>query len=272
MAEGRARFVSACRSLNLVLIMIVGDFQLITWSKDRTLRFWPMDSEIMQVSTHAHSRILLLTSLFLHQKVGHVQEPNRGRARIRSDRDHETSISFRNPPDGTEYLPALSAPIGHRSILAEVRAPLPPRHHILPLHAALSAGMRDPAEVAGRPVSSSGTKSRVLLVNARSQGGTMSRGNNGGKSVARMDAFQWLSSVKVGTVGERRGSSSGPPSGADSADVSRLNSRSRPPSGPDLSGVERQLSDAARHKKSESQTRGGDERREGEPSQSLQDE
>lgn len=28
----------------------VDDFQLITWSKDRTLRFWPIDAEVMQVS------------------------------------------------------------------------------------------------------------------------------------------------------------------------------------------------------------------------------
>jgi hypothetical protein len=26
-----------------------GEYQLITWSKDRTLRFWPVDSDIMQV-------------------------------------------------------------------------------------------------------------------------------------------------------------------------------------------------------------------------------
>lgn len=25
------------------------DFQLITWSKDRTLRFWPINAEVMQV-------------------------------------------------------------------------------------------------------------------------------------------------------------------------------------------------------------------------------
>ena len=28
------------------------DFQLITWSKDRTLRFWPINAEVMQVCTH----------------------------------------------------------------------------------------------------------------------------------------------------------------------------------------------------------------------------
>ncbi|KAF4584993.1 hypothetical protein EYR40_001819 [Pleurotus pulmonarius] len=81
------------------------EYQLITWSKDRTLRFWPMDQETMQ-------------------KVGHTYSPPRGRARYPTINDQ--NISFRNPPEGTEYHPALSAPIGHRSILAEVRA-APPR-------------------------------------------------------------------------------------------------------------------------------------------------
>lgn len=26
------------------------EFQLITWSKDKSLRFWPIDQEVMQVS------------------------------------------------------------------------------------------------------------------------------------------------------------------------------------------------------------------------------
>jgi hypothetical protein len=81
----------------------------------------------------------------------------------------------------------------------------------------------------------------------------MSRGNVVGRSVARMDAFTWLSNVKVG---ERRGSSG---SGPDSA------SASRPTSGP-----ERQRSDAGR--RSDSRSRVTDERREGEGNQSLQDE
>jgi WD40 repeat protein len=35
---------------------LVGDseFQLITWSKDRTLRFWPIDSEVMAVNCCLH--------------------------------------------------------------------------------------------------------------------------------------------------------------------------------------------------------------------------
>ena len=30
-------------------ISSAGDYQLITWSKDRTLRFWPIDAEVMHV-------------------------------------------------------------------------------------------------------------------------------------------------------------------------------------------------------------------------------
>ncbi|KAF8907725.1 hypothetical protein CPB84DRAFT_1813522 [Gymnopilus junonius] len=45
------------------------DFQLITWSKDRTLRFWPIDAEVMQ-------------------KVGHVPNVERGRSKFtRTERE-----------------------------------------------------------------------------------------------------------------------------------------------------------------------------------------
>lgn len=59
----------------------------------------------------------------------------------------------------------------------------------------------------------------------------------GGKSVARMDAFTWLSSVKVGGRRGERESSSGATSGVESAgNNSRVNSRvhSRVPSEMDL--------------------------------------
>ena len=39
------------------LINSPGDFQLITWSKDRTLRFWPIDPEIMHVCAYYHFRM-----------------------------------------------------------------------------------------------------------------------------------------------------------------------------------------------------------------------
>jgi WD40 repeat protein len=41
----------------LILISFAGDFQLITWSKDRTLRFWPIDGDVMHVCAFCHSTI-----------------------------------------------------------------------------------------------------------------------------------------------------------------------------------------------------------------------
>ncbi|KAF7309628.1 WD-REPEATS-REGION domain-containing protein [Mycena indigotica] len=91
-------------------------FQLITWSKDRTLKFWPVDEEMMQ-------------------KVGHIrsdtEEPS-----IVAEQDHKASFSFRNPPipeasedsvssvsgGAVASMALLSAPIGARMILAGVRA------------------------------------------------------------------------------------------------------------------------------------------------------
>lgn len=37
------------RPLGSVLISTIDEFQLITWSKDRTLRFWPVDNDTLQV-------------------------------------------------------------------------------------------------------------------------------------------------------------------------------------------------------------------------------
>ncbi|KAK0185986.1 vacuolar membrane protein [Armillaria mellea] len=127
------------------------DIQLITWSKDRTLRFWPVDPESLQ-------------------KVGHSPPISRGR---KAASDERRTFSFRNPPQASKNSPLLSAPVGHRSILAE-------------------------------PVTVSYNK--------------MTRGNAGSKFVtARVDALTWLSSVKVGE--KRRGSSSGPGSGHNSAEA-----------------------------------------------------
>ncbi|PFH47198.1 hypothetical protein AMATHDRAFT_7008 [Amanita thiersii Skay4041] len=205
------------------------EFQLITWSKDRTLKFWPIDAEVMQ-------------------KVGHTPEHSRGRAPAPSRTRSET-ISFRSPPGCSEHVPALSAPIGNRSILAEVRATLPQR--LAPVVrgggqnavvGALSGAVGNAPTVMvgslgeGTPTLRSTTLTRPVAVRspqARIRGETMSRGNVGGKSVARMDAFTWLSNVKVG---ERRGSSSGAGSrerdkeesnGTGGGEGSRLSSRSR---------------------------------------------
>ncbi|EGN97137.1 hypothetical protein SERLA73DRAFT_57400 [Serpula lacrymans var. lacrymans S7.3] len=222
----------------------LGEYQLITWSKDRTLRFWPVDSETME-------------------KTGYVSGMKRTRSRFFTDADDNQS--FRHPPEGTDLAPSLSAPVGHRAILAEVRAPLPPRklNPVLQPHHGSAARARSHEKGIIPPEHSTNHVSLPIPVaTATRHGGTMSRGNVGGKS-ARMDAFTWLANVKVG---DRRESSSGPGSGADSGDVSRISSRSRPPSGRDPSTA------PGRRKRSESRGRGNEEHRDGDVNQSLQDE
>jgi WD repeat-containing protein 59 len=187
-------------------------------------------------------------------------------------------MSFRNPPEGSGYLPALSAPVGHRAILAEVRASLPPMHH---LPQPFSGPIRPSGDENAHPVplgtnhnTGTGTKPVISLnANGRSQaqGGTMSRGNNGGKSVARMDAFTWLSNVKVGG---RKESSSGPGSAAGSAGPSRVGSGSR------VRSVSPSVARSGEGRRSESVSRSGageesgsaTVRRESDAGQSLQDE
>ena len=39
------------------------EYQLITWSKDRTLRFWPVDSETMEAGASSESATQVLTML-----------------------------------------------------------------------------------------------------------------------------------------------------------------------------------------------------------------
>lgn len=40
------------------------EYQLITWSKDRTLRFWPVDSDTMEASISSHFfKFTVLTGL-----------------------------------------------------------------------------------------------------------------------------------------------------------------------------------------------------------------
>lgn len=120
-------------------------------------------------------------------------------------------------------------------------------------------------------------------------GGTMSRGNAGGKSVARMDAFTWLSNVKVGT--RRENSLGGGSGGGDSTGgggASRVASVSRVPSGLDLDlgspvqeppgGINQaqnpnqsQSHEGGKKRRSLSRSRASDDRREGE-NHPLQDE
>ncbi|KAF8972462.1 hypothetical protein BDZ97DRAFT_1781105 [Flammula alnicola] len=219
------------------------DFQLITWSKDRTLRFWPIDAEVMQ-------------------KVGHIPDVVRGRSKLPRI-EMEYNDTFRNPPEIEEQedFPALSAPIGHRGILAEVRAP---RSMV---SAQANSGPSDQlARETGGADSTptlTNTKPMSVATGSRSTGGTMSKGGMGAKSVVQVDQLAWLASVKVGS----KGSSSGGGSHGGSDAPSRLGSRSRPPSGPD-----RSISEIGGRQRSGSLSRNLDERKDGEGGQSLQDE
>jgi hypothetical protein len=231
------------------------EFQLITWSKDRTLRFWPIGADVMQ-------------------RVGHTLALNRGRSRSRARSRHSDSAgdsdfpttTFRNlPPAGftDSHAKAVTAPVGYRAILAEVRAPLPPIHQVnsnVQPHLDSRASFYDSIE----PQESTPKMSKSITMLGQS---TMSRGAMGGKSLVRMDPFSWLASVKVGS---KRGSSSGAGSGGDSTGASRVGSMSRTPS-----GIEVRDSEGCGKGRSGSRGRGGEDgRRDGEGSQSstLQDE
>jgi hypothetical protein len=183
------------------------------------------------------------------------------RSRTKETSNLDSGLSFRNPPEGTDSPPALSAPVGHRSILAEVRAPLPPRPTNPIVQPHQTPAVRPYWNERIQPQTRQDLESSLPISRPNTRrGGTMSRGNIGGKS-ARMDAFTWLSSVKVG---DRRENSSCPGSGNDSGHGSRLSSRSRPPSSSEKAlGFKR---------RSDSTSRAVDDRREGEGNQSLQDE
>ncbi|KAF8168512.1 hypothetical protein B0H34DRAFT_685839 [Crassisporium funariophilum] len=220
-------------------------FQLITWSKDRTLRFWPIDAEVMH-------------------KVGHVPEIIRGRTKLTRN-EMESMETFRNPPEGKESYPAFSAPIGNRGILAEVRAPHPPKAFPTP-HPGYGFPAFPPLDNENLEATPTIASSRPIVVTAKSTGGTMSKGGTGAKSVAQVDQLAWLANVKVGG---KRGSSSGGASQPGSGAQSRLQSQSRPPSGPDWS-----VGETEGRQRSGSLSRVLDEssRKEGEGNQSLHDE
>ena len=62
---------------------LVGDseFQLITWSKDRTLRFWPIDSEVMAVNYCLH--LLLAPTLNYFSESGVYTSSESGHCYLR---------------------------------------------------------------------------------------------------------------------------------------------------------------------------------------------
>ena len=204
--------------------------------------------------------------------------------------------SFRHVPEGSDSVPALSAPIGSRSILAEVRAGPAP-----------TPGVKKPANPVLQPHHGSAARGKgMFLVDTGSSAAqhqmhlhypqvinenfqvrmrddqgenqsrvpsqlqpdkraipipstTMSRGYAGGGKGTRvgMDAFTWLASVRVGG---KRDESSGRDSGVSSE------SRSRTSLGRD---GETTTGHGHKRKRSESRLREG---KEAEGAQSLPDE
>ncbi|KAJ3559944.1 hypothetical protein NM688_g25 [Phlebia brevispora] len=207
------------------------EFQLITWSKDRTLRFWPIDDEVME-------------------KVGSSKMP----AVSANVPSLDKRLSFRNPPIASDLPPALSAPVGHRAILAEVRASQPLRPPKL-------SALRHSQETAPTRASSK-APGKAIVIPEKERAGTMSRGYVAGRS-ANITTFAWISSVKVGG---KRDDSSGPTSGGESGGPSRISSRSRPPSvmDPSMSMSNLEVRSGSRDRDADS--------RETESNQSLQEE
>ncbi|KAJ7613889.1 hypothetical protein DFH06DRAFT_1014506 [Mycena polygramma] len=174
-------------------------FQLITWSKDRTLRFWPVHPDTMAVSFH------VIFAFSTHPKSFRTPPA--------------PTFSFRNPPPpesldasissgsalglASPHIPALSAPIGARAILAGVRAGAPVAGA---KHATVKDGRRNTRPPPGLLFSGTGST-------------RMSRGTAGGRRMG-MDALTWLSNVKEvagGGGGGERSSSGGRGGGAGSS-------------------------------------------------------
>lgn len=152
----------------------------------------------------------------------------------------------------------VSAPVGHRGILAEVRAPVPPLilNPVLHPHQNSASRARSPEGSVAPPRN---VKSIAIPTSAR-QGGTMSRGNVGGRS-AKIEMITWMKNVRE----VPKDGSSGPGSGADSANGSQVSSRSREGSG----GERRRDESSVRGRRSDSRTRGSEEPKERD-AQSLQ--
>ncbi|KAF4623173.1 hypothetical protein D9613_001382 [Agrocybe pediades] len=240
------------------------DFQLITWSKDRTLRFWPIDEDVMQ-------------------KVGYVPQIVRGRSKYTLyDREH--GLSFWNPPDleSPDQPPnTISVPFGKREILGEV-VTKQPRKGKFPLR-------QNNQQTYDHDNSTPTLTSRsIAFIPGQSVGGTMSKGGVGTRNATKVgvDQLSWLASVKVGS---KRGSSSGGGSRGerdrDSAAPSRLHSGSRtrndesrlPVSASGSMVPERSLSETgiegSQRSNSLSRNATGDERKDKDnESQTLQDE
>ncbi|KAG8960728.1 hypothetical protein FRC03_006231 [Tulasnella sp. 419] len=210
------------------------EFQLVTWSKDRTLRLWPIDASVMKAAA------------FVPGAPIKVHVPRRGAK-------NETFRDPPKPPDPQHQhmpQPTLSAPSASRGILAGVRAgvgvnrsrsggPTGTSRHV--------SGHGTPDSNEGRPsdgdrlrrgtmdtirsgLPESATPTQHSHIGAAKMTTTfMTRGKfAGGKpgtvtvSGLGVDTMGWFSAVKVEKLDTSGGSN-----GGDSGPVSRLVSRSR---------------------------------------------
>lgn len=197
---------------------------------------------------------------FSNQKAGHLPQIVRGRSKL-TRTEIESKDTFRHPPESNgvkKEHPAVSAPIGNRGILAEVRATHPVQPVLYPnltFSNASSQASDDPFAQGSTLTATSDKSISSVAVNGLSTGGTMSKGN----STAQVDPLTWITNVRVSG---KRGSSSG--GGSRGGEPSRLGSRSRPESVPD-----RGVSEIGSRQESGSSSRDGVEV---DGSQSLQDE
>ncbi|KAI0029908.1 hypothetical protein K488DRAFT_55342 [Vararia minispora EC-137] len=199
-----------------------GNFQLITWSKDKTLRFWPIDPSTM----------------------GRAGQPVSLPVPPRAQGYGDPKVTYHEPPAQYEPRAFLSAPVGHHGILDEVRAAPRARHHrhthrnghrrrhppspAAPSNQSLHSSLRSGAGESTPEQTPTLSTIPIPISGSRRPATTMSRGNVLGRS-AKVEALTWLSSVRV-TERPRDGGSSGTGSGQNSGSVSRIGSRSRPQS------------------------------------------
>ncbi|KAF8209638.1 hypothetical protein K438DRAFT_1711879 [Mycena galopus ATCC 62051] len=179
-------------------------FQLITWSKDRTLRFWPVDAETMAATPTPATT--MLASVLSASPATDAVTPKKEENENEKPSPPPPTFSFRNPPPPetldanilgltSPTFPPLSAPVGARAILAGVRAGAP-----------VGGGSTKHAAHEGRREGRAAGPPGPLL--SAAVGSTrMSRGTAGGRRVG-MDALTWLSNVKevAGGAGERSSS------------------------------------------------------------------
>ncbi|GAB1517411.1 hypothetical protein RhiTH_000459 [Rhizoctonia solani] len=78
------------------------EFQLVTWSKDNTLRLWPVDQQLMQECGHVPGSPI------------QVLMPRRGAI-------NETYQVIPSTVPATPATPSLTAPFTHRSVLANIK-------------------------------------------------------------------------------------------------------------------------------------------------------